>query len=65
MGKGRLYHMPNVLDIKDEPAREIAAFDLLLVRPDLHVAWRGNQLADETGTIAAVATSRLPADIVH
>jgi hypothetical protein len=55
----------DVLDIKDEQVREIACFDLLLVRPDLHVVWRGNQLADEAGTIGAVATGRLPADIIH
>jgi 2-polyprenyl-6-methoxyphenol hydroxylase-like FAD-dependent oxidoreductase len=47
-----------VLEIRDERVREIAAFDLLLVRPDLHIAWRGNRLADEAGTIAAVATGR-------
>jgi hypothetical protein len=55
----------DVLDLKDERVREIACFDLLLVRPDLHVVWRGNRLADEAGTIAAVATGRLPADIIH
>jgi hypothetical protein len=55
----------DVLDLRDERVRETAGFDLLLVRPDLHVVWRGNQLADEAGTIAAVATGRLPADIIH
>jgi 2-polyprenyl-6-methoxyphenol hydroxylase-like FAD-dependent oxidoreductase len=55
----------DVLDIEDERVREIACFDLLLVRPDLHVVWRGNQLADEAGTIAAVATGRLPAAILR
>ncbi|MGH8633579.1 MAG: FAD-dependent monooxygenase, partial [Burkholderiales bacterium] len=55
----------DVLDIRDEAAREIAGFDLLLVRPDLHVAWRGNQLADEASSIAAVATGRAAADIIH
>ena len=54
----------DALDIKDQAVREIAGYDLLLVRPDLHVAWRGNQLSDEAGTIAAVATGRLPADII-
>jgi 2-polyprenyl-6-methoxyphenol hydroxylase-like FAD-dependent oxidoreductase len=55
----------DVLDIGDEQLREIACFDLLLVRPDLHVVWRGNRLSDEAGTIASVATGRLPADIIH
>jgi 2-polyprenyl-6-methoxyphenol hydroxylase-like FAD-dependent oxidoreductase len=55
----------DVLDIHDQPVREIAGFDLLLVRPDLHVVWRGNRLPDETGTVAAVATGRLAADIIR
>jgi 2-polyprenyl-6-methoxyphenol hydroxylase-like FAD-dependent oxidoreductase len=55
----------DVLAIKDEQVREIACLDLLLVRPDLHVVWRGSQLSDEAGTIAAVATGRFPADIIH
>jgi 2-polyprenyl-6-methoxyphenol hydroxylase-like FAD-dependent oxidoreductase len=54
-----------MLDIRDKQVREIAGFDLLLVRPDLHVAWRGNRLGDEAGTIAAVATGRLSADMIH
>jgi hypothetical protein len=55
----------DVLDIGDERVREIAGFDLLLVRPDLHVVWRGNRISDEAGTIAAVATGRLPAKMTH
>jgi 2-polyprenyl-6-methoxyphenol hydroxylase-like FAD-dependent oxidoreductase len=55
----------DVLDIGDEPVREIAGFDLLLVRPDLHVAWRGNRLSDEAGSIASMATGRLAADTIR
>jgi hypothetical protein len=55
----------DVLDIADEPVREIAAFDLLLVRPDLHVAWRGNRLPDEAGAVASVATGRIAAESIH
>jgi len=55
----------DVLDIGDEQVREIACFDLLLVRPDLHIVWRGNRLSDEAGTIASVATGRLPAKMIH
>ena len=47
-----------MLDIPDRRVREIAGFDLLLVRPDLHVAWRANRLSDDAGIIAAVATGR-------
>jgi 2-polyprenyl-6-methoxyphenol hydroxylase-like FAD-dependent oxidoreductase len=48
----------DVLDIKDEAAREIYGYDLLVVRPDLHVVWRGNQVPEDTEIIAAVATGR-------
>ncbi len=37
----------------------------LLVRPDLHVVWRGNRLSGEAETIASVATGRLAADMIH
>jgi len=47
-----------VLDLEDEAAREIYGFDLLLVRPDLHVVWHGNQIPEDAGAIAAVATGR-------
>lgn len=52
----------DVLDIGDGAVRDIARFDLVLVRPDLHVVWRGNRLSNEAGTIAAVATGWTPAD---
>jgi hypothetical protein len=48
----------DVLDIEDVAAREIYGFDLLLVRPDLHGVWRGNQIPDDAGAIAAVATGQ-------
>jgi 2-polyprenyl-6-methoxyphenol hydroxylase-like FAD-dependent oxidoreductase len=48
----------DVLDLEDEAPREIYGCDLLLVRPDLHVVWRGNQLPADAGAIAAVATGR-------
>jgi hypothetical protein len=45
-----------VLDIAEERPRDIYGYDLLLVRPDLHVVWRGNRLPDDPGKLAAVAT---------
>jgi 2-polyprenyl-6-methoxyphenol hydroxylase-like FAD-dependent oxidoreductase len=33
-----------VLDIADERPREVYGHDLLLLRPDMHVVWRGNAL---------------------
>jgi hypothetical protein len=44
-----------VLDIADERPREIYGYDLLLLRPDLHVVWRGNSLPDAL-TLARLAT---------
>jgi hypothetical protein len=46
-----------VLEIPDQIARDIYGHDLLLLRPDLHVVWRGNSLADVV-EIAATATGR-------
>jgi hypothetical protein len=48
----------DVLDIVDAAAREIYGYDLVFVRPDLHVAWRGNQPPEDAEAIAAVATGQ-------
>jgi 2-polyprenyl-6-methoxyphenol hydroxylase-like FAD-dependent oxidoreductase len=45
-----------VLDIADEPARELYGFDLILLRPDLHVVWRGNRAPEQPKKLAALAT---------
>ncbi len=45
-----------VLDIDDDAAREIYGYDYLLLRPDLHVVWRGNAPPDEPERLAAMAT---------
>jgi 2-polyprenyl-6-methoxyphenol hydroxylase-like FAD-dependent oxidoreductase len=45
----------DVLRVESERARDIYGRDLLLLRPDLHVAWRGNELPEDVQTIAAVA----------
>ncbi len=45
----------SVLDIDDPHPREIYGYDLLLLRPDLHVVWRGDTLPD-VARLAAVAT---------
>jgi 2-polyprenyl-6-methoxyphenol hydroxylase-like FAD-dependent oxidoreductase len=50
----------DVLDVAGDRPREIYQFDLLLVRPDLHVVWRGNELAQDAAKIAMVATGRSP-----
>ena len=48
----------DVLEIADQKAREIYDCDLLLVRPDLHVAWRGNKLPEDAARLALIATGR-------
>jgi len=49
-------HAPlEVLRVDSERARDIYACDLLLLRPDLHVAWRGNELPEDVRAIAAAA----------
>jgi len=48
----------DVFEVEDEPAREIYGFDLLLVRPDLHIVWRGNQIPENAGALAVIATGR-------
>ena len=45
-----------VLDIPDARPREVYGYDLLLLRPDLHVAWRGNKAPAEPARLAAMAT---------
>jgi 2-polyprenyl-6-methoxyphenol hydroxylase-like FAD-dependent oxidoreductase len=45
-----------VLDAADTEPRAIYGYDLLLLRPDLHVAWRGNAPPADPARIAAMAT---------
>jgi 2-polyprenyl-6-methoxyphenol hydroxylase-like FAD-dependent oxidoreductase len=45
-----------VLDVPDRIAREIYGFDVILVRPDMHVVWRGNAPPEDAAEVAAIAT---------
>ncbi len=45
-----------VLDIDSTAARAVYGFDYLLVRPDLHIVWRGNALPENATHIARTAT---------
>jgi hypothetical protein len=45
-----------VLDIADERPRDVYGYDLLLLRPDMHVVWRGNAAPGEPEKLAAMAT---------
>jgi 2-polyprenyl-6-methoxyphenol hydroxylase-like FAD-dependent oxidoreductase len=49
-----------VLDVPDAPARDIYGYDLLLLRPDLHIVWRGNRPPEEPDRLAALATGHAP-----
>ena len=44
-------------------ARELYQTELVLVRPDGHVAWRGNQVPEDFGAILAQVTGHTPAPI--
>jgi 2-polyprenyl-6-methoxyphenol hydroxylase-like FAD-dependent oxidoreductase len=45
-----------VLQLDEPPLRDIYGRDLLLLRPDLHVAWRGDRVPDDPARVAAIAT---------
>ncbi len=44
------------LELRDANPREVYGHDLLLLRPDLHVVWRGNQAPEDPNALAALAT---------
>jgi 2-polyprenyl-6-methoxyphenol hydroxylase-like FAD-dependent oxidoreductase len=49
-----------VLDVRSRRARDIYGYDLILLRPDLHIVWRGNSLPAEPAKLAAIATGHQP-----
>ncbi len=53
----RAYGAPvEVLEIPDQIARDLYGYDLLLLRPDLHVVWRGHAPPEDAAEVAAIAT---------
>ncbi len=46
------------LDVPDSAARDIYGRDLILLRPDMHIVWRGNAAPDDPHRLAAMATGR-------
>jgi 2-polyprenyl-6-methoxyphenol hydroxylase-like FAD-dependent oxidoreductase len=44
------------LTVSDEVARELYGYDLIFLRPDMHVAWRGNALPEDPAALAALVT---------
>jgi 2-polyprenyl-6-methoxyphenol hydroxylase-like FAD-dependent oxidoreductase len=47
------------LEVADAAARDLYGYDLILLRPDLHVAWRGQRAPAEPRKLAAIATGNL------
>lgn len=47
-----------MLDIESDTVRRVYGFDYVLVRPDLHVAWRGNALPPAPDRIAEIVTGQ-------
>jgi 2-polyprenyl-6-methoxyphenol hydroxylase-like FAD-dependent oxidoreductase len=45
-----------VLAIDDDAARDVYGYDLILLRPDMHVAWRGNVPPADPHRLAALVT---------
>jgi hypothetical protein len=45
-----------VLEIAAQAARDVYGYDLLLIRPDMHVVWRGQQPPEDAAEVAAIAT---------
>ncbi len=50
-----------LLDVSDRIARDVYGYDLILVRPDLHVVWRGDAVPENPAQVAAIATGYMPA----
>jgi len=48
-----------VLDVAEERVRDLYGHDLLLLRPDLHVVWRGNVLPVDPDKLSMLATGHL------
>jgi 2-polyprenyl-6-methoxyphenol hydroxylase-like FAD-dependent oxidoreductase len=45
-----------VLAVPDRIARDIYGYDLILLRPDMHVVWRGQRPPEDAAEVAAIAT---------
>ena len=46
--------------IDDEAVREVYGYDLIVLRPDMHVAWRGNAPPADPAQLAALVTGHYP-----
>ena len=48
-----------LVDTAEQNARELYGYDLILLRPDLHIAWRGNRAPHDPKRLAAQVTGHL------
>lgn len=46
----------STIEIPDQVAREVYGHDVILLRPDMHIVWRGDRAPENAAEIAAVAT---------
>ena len=47
-----------VVDVASAPGRDLYQRDLALIRPDIHVAWRGNTLPEDCAALVGQVTGR-------
>jgi 2-polyprenyl-6-methoxyphenol hydroxylase-like FAD-dependent oxidoreductase len=45
-----------VREIADARVRDVYGCDLILLRPDMHIVWRGDQLPENVGKLVGIAT---------
>jgi hypothetical protein len=45
-----------IIEVPDQRPRDIYGYDLLLLRPDMHVAWRGNAPPQDAERLARMVT---------
>jgi 2-polyprenyl-6-methoxyphenol hydroxylase-like FAD-dependent oxidoreductase len=63
--KARAVGLPlRVLAVDDATARTVYETDLVLVRPDGHVAWRGSSLPEDLSALIGTVTGRIEASAV-
>jgi hypothetical protein len=49
----------DALEVDDDAARDVYGYDLILLRPDLHVARRGNAPPEDPSALAALVTGNV------
>jgi 2-polyprenyl-6-methoxyphenol hydroxylase-like FAD-dependent oxidoreductase len=47
-----------ILTVESPAVRDVYGFDLILLRPDMHIAWRGNAAPSDPDSLAALVTGQ-------